>query len=54
MRCKHMDEHVLVSALQEYETSKAEEEKERMSEVAGSMRIKESYGVRQEGRGARR
>ena len=29
LKCdKHMDEHVLVSALQEYETSKAEEEKE--------------------------
>ena len=32
LKCdKHMDEHVLVSALQEYETSKAEEEKERMA-----------------------
>ena len=36
LKCdKHMDEHVLVSALQEYETSKAEEEKERMAKVAG-------------------
>merc|ERR1712167_264828 len=36
LKCdKHMDEHVLVSALQEYETSKAEEEKERMARVAG-------------------
>jgi hypothetical protein len=36
LKCdKHMDEHVLVSALQEYETSKAEEEKERMAKVMG-------------------
>jgi hypothetical protein len=36
LKCdKHMDEHVLVSALQDYETSKAEEEKERMARVAG-------------------
>ena len=36
LKCdKHMDEHVLVSALQEYETSKAEEEKERMAKAAG-------------------
>merc|ERR1711898_26546 len=36
LKCdKHMDEHVLVSALQDYETSKAEEEKERMAKAAG-------------------
>ncbi len=36
LKCdKHMDEHVLVSALQDYETSKAEEEQERMAKVMG-------------------
>lgn len=36
MKCdRHMDEHVLVSALQEYEGEKIEEEKQRMAQQSG-------------------